>query len=89
LGQVLFDVFDAKANAETSLGVGFNWDVQILFPDSRMVLPKALKESIEAGWETWARSPFKQFDPHSDLPEPDGWPTDWKRENFRHQTERS
>jgi hypothetical protein len=69
-GRALFDVFDAKANAEMSPGVGFSWDSQILFGDERRSVPKNIKELIERSWSEHNRSPFKGRDRNEDLPHP-------------------
>jgi hypothetical protein len=75
VGRVLFDSFDAKATVEKYPSIGFEWDTQVMFPDSRMVVPKKTKKFlIEAAWETHNRSPFEKWDPDEHLPEPEvGW----------------
>jgi hypothetical protein len=74
-GRVLFDAFDAKANAEMQPSIGFEWDTQIMFPDARMGVPKKLKRNlIESAWDKHNRSPFEKWNEEEDLPEPeDGW----------------
>jgi len=74
IGRVLFDVFDAKANAEMSPGVGFSWDAKIIFHDGSYRVPKPIKELIERSWDEHNRSPFEEWNPEEDLPRPpDGW----------------
>ena len=73
--RVLFDAFDAKANAEMAVGVGYEWDAVILTSDhKRHEVPDEIKDLIEKAWEKWTRSPFhvKEKD---DLEPP---PKDWK-----------
>jgi len=73
--RVLFDAFDAKANAEMAVGVGYEWDATILTNDRKShEVPKDIKGLIEKAWSKWVRSPFhvKESD---DL---EGPPKDWK-----------
>lgn len=75
--RVLFDAFDAKANAEIAVGVGHEWDAIILTSDhKRHEVPKDIKDLIESAWAKWTRSPFhvKEKD---DLSPP---PKDWKEQ---------
>jgi hypothetical protein len=76
IGRVLFDVFDAKANAEMSPGVGFSWDGVVIFADDGKAysVPKRIKELIERSWDQHNRSPFEEWNPDEDLPPPEeGW----------------
>ena len=62
MGRVLFDVLDAKANAEMSTGVGFNWDAQVIFPDGIGVVPdKPVKDLLERAWDHHNLSPFEKW----------------------------
>lgn len=73
-GRVLFDLFDAKANAEMSPGVGFTWDGVIIFSDGAYKVPKHIKELIEQSWSEHNRSPFKKWSSTEDMPRPkSGW----------------
>jgi|SRR5271155_1460713 len=73
VGRVLFDVFDAKANAEMSPGVGFSWDAIIIFADDGYAyeVPKTIKQLIESSWDEHNRSPFEEWNPEEDLPRPE------------------
>jgi hypothetical protein len=77
--RVLFDVFDAKANAEMALYVGYEWDAWIVFPGKMGTheVPKDTKKIVEDGWADSVRSPFEAHDPnkHANLP-----PADWKEQ---------
>lgn len=76
IGRVLFDVFDAKANAEMSPGVGFSWDAIVTFSDDgkTYIVPKKVKQLIERAWDQHNRSPFEEWDADEDLPLPEeGW----------------
>jgi hypothetical protein len=76
LGRVLFNLFDAKANAEMSPGVGFGWDGIVIFNDNATAyrVPEAVKALIERSWDEQSRSPFEEWNPDEDLPPPpEGW----------------
>lgn len=74
IDKVLYDAFDAKANAEMNVGVGYEWDAKILFPGKCEELPKNIKELIEQAWNDLAYSPYEAREP-DDLPAP---PSNWK-----------
>src|ERR1700685_918796 len=75
--RVLYDCFDAKANAEMAVGVGFEWDAEILLGGTlgSYQVPREIKEIIESAWSKYQRSPFEKFDrkEHGEGP-----PRDWK-----------
>jgi hypothetical protein len=77
IGRVLFDVFDAKANAEMSPGVGFSWDAIIVFADDGKAYSpsKEIKQLIERSWDEHNRSPFEEWNQDEDLPRPE---EDWR-----------
>ncbi len=72
--RVLLEVFDAKANAEMSVGVGYEWDAVIITRDKRHDVPKEIKDLIERVWAKANRSPF-HIRENNDLEPP---PRDWK-----------
>jgi hypothetical protein len=73
--RVLFDAFDAKANAEMAVGVGYDWDATILTNDHQLhEVPPDIKDLIEKAWSRWTRSPFHVRE-KDDLGPP---PKDWK-----------
>ena len=79
IARVLYDVFDAKANAEMSPHVGYEWDAWVMFPGTlgTHLIPKSIKKLIEKVWSKYQRSPFERYDPKEDSPGP---PRDWKEQ---------
>lgn len=76
VGRVLFDVFDAKAIAELSPGVGRTWDAKIIYRDGEVyTVPKNVKDLIERSWESHNKSPFEAWNSEEFLPKP---PRGWK-----------
>jgi hypothetical protein len=75
IGRVLFDVLDAKVNAEMSAGVGFNWDGRVIFQDGIGEVPeKPIKELLERAWDHHNLSPFEKWSPIENMPKPGkGW----------------
>ncbi len=76
--RVLFDAFDAKANAEMAVGVGYEWDAEVMIagkPDRSTIVPKEIKELIEQAWAKYNRSPFENRK-KDDIPSP---PTKWRK----------
>jgi 20S proteasome alpha/beta subunit len=80
--RVLYDCFDAKANAEMNSSVGYEWDAVIIVGGKAHDVPKKIKELIEARWGKANRSPFDKFNRKEHLPVP----SDWKEqlEEFSH-----
>jgi hypothetical protein len=71
LNRVLYDVFDAKANAEMVPSVGYEWDAAIIGLEGRAkLLLKETKEVLEKAWAKYNRHPFEKRDPKTDLPPP-------------------
>jgi hypothetical protein len=78
LGRVLFDVLDAKINAEMSSGVGFSWDAHIVFPDGIGMVPEEpLKDLLERAWDHHNLSPFEAWNPKENSEKP---PENWKEQ---------
>jgi len=75
--HVLYDVFDAKANAELAVGVGYEWDAKIIIGNNLCAydVPKEIKQLLERAWSQCNRSPFDKYDPTEDLKPP---PKNWK-----------
>ena len=72
--RVLFDAFDAKANAELAVGVGHEWDAVILTSEhKRHEVPKKIKDLIESAWAEWTRSPFHVKEKLELRPPPKDW----------------
>jgi hypothetical protein len=60
--RVLYDCFDAKAHAEMTPGVGYEWDAVVIMAGKKHEVPKEIKELIELAWGRFNRSPFEKFD---------------------------
>ncbi|SRR6266581_6091585 len=74
--RVLYDVFDAKANAEMASGVGYEWDAKILVKGRCIFeLTEEPKKLVEKVWAKFNRSPFEKRT-KEDLPSP---PANWKK----------
>lgn len=75
--RVLYDCFDAKANAEIAVGVGYEWDAEIILGGKlgSHIVPKEIKELIEKVWGRYQRSPFEKYDPKEYEKGP---PKDWR-----------
>ncbi len=77
--RVLYNVFDAKANSEISVGVGYEWDANILVPERGKTgvkeVPKEIKELIDTAWTKFTWSPFDEKSPQN---RPDSLAKDWK-----------
>lgn len=68
LGEVLYQVFDAKAHAEIIQGVGYAWDAEVMVAGKKAKsVPKRITKLIEEIWEEAVRWPFskqaKKLDP--------------------------
>ncbi len=73
--RVLWDVFDAKANAEMAVGVGYEWDAAIILPGRVVRVEEKIKKLIERAWSQHNRSPFDKHNPKEDLDLP---PQNWR-----------
>ena len=59
LEMVLYDTFDAKAQAEQIQGVGYQWDAQIIIGAKIFKVPPGIKSLVEGVFEASEQSPFK------------------------------
>lgn len=77
--RVVYDAFDAKANAEMAAGVGYQWDgvVALHHETPFVVITDRAKELLERAWAKFNRSPFEKRDRKKDLPNP---PRNWEQE---------
>jgi hypothetical protein len=70
LATVLYEVFDAKANAEIVQGVGYEWDAEVMVAGKKAKrVPRDIKRLIEKVFEENTQSPFKKKH----------FPDNWKR----------
>jgi hypothetical protein len=78
LERVLYDAFDAKANAEMESHVGYEWDAVVSFDGrlSNCEISKEIKDLIERIWVQFNRSPFDKYNPKEDVEPP---PLNWKK----------
>lgn len=74
LHRTVYDSFDAKVFAEMAVGVGFEWDSQIITKDRVVEVKKDIKDLIEKAWTATVRSPFEKRQ-KDDLPPP---PKNWR-----------
>ncbi|MGD0628208.1 MAG: hypothetical protein ABR987_02590 [Terracidiphilus sp.] len=75
IDRVLYDAFDAKANAEMAIGVGYEWDATLVLGGTygSQDVPKTIKELLEKVWSKYNRSPFEKFDPKEHWSIPKNW----------------
>jgi hypothetical protein len=72
--HTLFDCFDAKANAELTPWVGYEWDACFVMKDRVRFLKKGAHSLIDRAWAQRSRSPFKKIKEPDDLDDPpEGW----------------
>jgi hypothetical protein len=71
--RVLYDCFDAKANAEMTPTVGYEWDAVVIRAGKMTEVPKDIKELVENIWGKFNRSPFDKFDPKEHTSVPQDW----------------
>lgn len=59
LDTALYEVFDAKANAELIQGVGYEWDCSVLVADREPIeITRAARKAVEAMFEEATASPY-------------------------------
>ncbi len=75
--RTLYDAFDAKAFAEMSQGVGYEWDATIITKSGFHPVPEDIKKLIEKVWARSNRSPFDKYNPKEDEKSP---PKNWKEQ---------
>jgi hypothetical protein len=74
--RVLYDAFDAKANAELAFGVGYAWDARIVIPNKEPVtVSSKIRDLTERLWDECVRSPFEPWNPDDYAKPP---PRTWK-----------
>jgi hypothetical protein len=75
VAHVLYDCFDAKANAEMSAFVGYEWDACLISESRVKELDAEAKPLLDRVWAKRNRSPFKK---KRELGEMKGPPRDWE-----------
>jgi hypothetical protein len=75
VSHTLCDCFDAKANAEMSASVGYEWDAGLLSAGIVRTVVPDIKPLLDKVWAHRNRSPFKKIKDPDDLPNP---PRDWE-----------
>ena len=75
LDRALYDILDAKIEAEEDDDVGYNWDAVILTSDSNNTVPQGIKTMMDRAWIMLNRSPYHEFNAAEDTPPPE---PDWK-----------
>jgi len=76
LDRALYDIVDAKIEAEDDDNVGYNWDAVVLTADSCRIVPENIKTMLDRTWIQLHRSPYAVFNKDEDVPLP---PRDWKK----------
>jgi hypothetical protein len=73
--RVLYDVFDAKANAELNANVGYEWDAQVIVAgiNKPVFIPRETQKLIERVWVKATRSPFEKRTKEDAAPPPSNW----------------
>lgn len=74
IDRALYEVFDAKIQAENDPGVGYSSDVIVLTADKSVPMPEDTKTMLDRAWIKLNRSPYETFNPDEDVPLP---PDDW------------
>jgi hypothetical protein len=74
IGRTLYDLFDAKANAEMAVGVGYEWEAVVISKNGYHDVTEEIKNLIERAWAKYNRSPFEKYNrkEHMELP-PNNW----------------
>jgi 20S proteasome alpha/beta subunit len=75
LDRALYDILDAKIEAEEDDNVGYNWDAVILTADASYAVPQEVKTMMDRAWIMLNRSPYHEFNAAEDQPLPEA---DWK-----------
>jgi hypothetical protein len=75
VAHVLYDCFDAKANAEMNSFVGYDWDAYLLSGGKVKAVPPKAKPLLDRVWAARNKSPFKKKKDPDDLPGP---PRNWE-----------
>jgi hypothetical protein len=75
VAHVLYDCFDAKANAEMNFFVGYDWDAYLLCGGRVKTVPPKAKPLLDRVWAKRNRSPFNKTRDPDDLPGP---PRNWE-----------
>jgi 20S proteasome alpha/beta subunit len=74
IDRALFELFDAKVQAENDMNVGYDWDAIVITRDSCSLVPDDIKQMIDRAWIKINRSPYEKYNPDEDKPLP---PDDW------------
>src|SRR5271166_162635 len=76
IDRALYEVFDARIQAENDPGVGYDSDVIVLTAEKSVPMPKDTKIMLDRAWIMLNRSPYVKFNKDEDVPLP---PKNWKR----------
>ncbi len=74
IDRALYEVFDAKIQAENDPGVGYDSDVIVLTSEKAVSMPEDTKTMLDRAWIKLNRSPYVTFNPDEHVPLP---PDDW------------
>jgi 20S proteasome alpha/beta subunit len=76
IDRALYEVFDAKIQAENDPNVGYDSDVIVLTADKSVPMPEDTKTMLDRAWIKLNRSPYVKFDRDEHVPLP---PKDWMK----------
>jgi hypothetical protein len=74
IDRALFELFDAKVQAENDMNVGYDWDAVVITEHGCTSVPDDMKEMIDRAWIKVNKSPYETHNPDEDKPLP---PEDW------------
>jgi hypothetical protein len=72
--RALYELFDAKIQAEDDPAVGYDSDLIVLTPGKSTPVPDDIKTMLDRAWIKLNRSPYVTFNPDEHIPLP---PEDW------------
>ena len=74
IDRALYEVFDAKIQAENDPNVGYDADVIVLTAEKSVPMPEDTKTMLDRAWIKLNRSPYVEFNPDEHVPlPPDNW----------------
>jgi hypothetical protein len=74
IDRALYEIFDAKIQAEEDPGVGYDSDLIVLTPGTSTPVPDDIKTMLDRAWIKLHRSPYVKFNRDEHIPLP---PKDW------------
>ena len=75
IDRAIFELFDAKIQAEDDPGVGYEADLIVITAQKATPIPDDIKTMLDRVWISLNRSPYVKFNPDEHVPLP---PKNWK-----------